>query len=279
MSPGAGKALLVRVATGLALVAVVLVLVWTPALRPALALFVTGLVAVGLYEYFALVRARGIEAESNGGIVLGALLTLSGYWASKELMGTGLAMAVLGVSALHLFQRKHTIAGLAASVFGVIYLGWLPAHFLAVHGMPGRGPGLVMVFLVAVILADTGGYFAGRAFGRHKLAPKVSPNKTVEGAIGGLTLAAVGMLILYALHAAGWRALPAWTVAWYVFAGLILAAVSQVGDLVESMLKRDAGLKDSGRIFPGHGGVLDRCDGLLFAAPVLYYLAIWGPRW
>lgn len=278
MIQGERGALLSRLATALVLVAIVAVLVWTPMLRPGLTLFIAALVAVGLSEYFGLVRARGIDAEAAGGIVAGTLVTLTGYWAQETIINAAFLAASLTLAALHLFRNKHTIAGLAASIFSVWYLGWIPAHFIAMHGLPGQGPGLAMAMLVAVIFADSGAYFAGKALGRHKLAPVISPNKTWEGAIGGLLAAAAGMLALYALRGMGWHALPAWSAAGYVIIGLALGVVSQVGDLMESMLKRDAGLKDSGRLFPGHGGVLDRCDGLLFAAPVLYYWAVWAVR-
>ena len=139
---------------------------------------------------------------------------------------------------------------------------------------------LLAVLLTAVICSDTGAYFAGRSLGRHKLAPKVSPNKTWEGSVGGVLAAVAGMAVLYGLRGAlrGVVMLPAWPVLVYVLVGVVLAVIGQVGDLAESMLKRDAGVKDSGGIFPGHGGVLDRCDGILFAAPALYYMVLLGTR-
>jgi len=128
-----------------------------------------------------------------------------------------------------------------------------------------------------VALSDTGAYFAGKNFGRHKMAPRVSPKKTWEGSIGGLLLAMAGIGVIYGIHNyTQTKYLPAWPLYRYVLVGLVLAIVGQVGDLVESMLKRDAGVKDSGQVLPGHGGVLDRCDGFLFAGPVMYYLLFLG---
>ena len=139
--------------------------------------------------------------------------------------------------------------------------------------LPGEGPGIVTALFVSVILTDTAAYFGGRALGRHKLAPVVSPNKTWEGAVSGFVFAVLGMCVLYVLRDRySWTALPEWSLFKYAIAGALLSVASQVGDLVESSLKRDAGVKDSGVFFPGHGGVLDRCDGFLFAAPVLYYI-------
>jgi phosphatidate cytidylyltransferase len=129
----------------------------------------------------------------------------------------------------------------------------------------GAGQNLLLLLFGSVVAADTGAYYTGRALGRHKMAPSISPNKTWEGAVGGLLSGIVGALVIryglwpeIALHRA-------------VVAGLLLAAVGILGDLAVSMLKRTSGVKDSSRLIPGHGGVLDRTDSLLFAAPILYY--------
>jgi phosphatidate cytidylyltransferase len=136
----------------------------------------------------------------------------------------------------------------------------------------------VTFLLVAVAISDTGAYFVGRAFGKHKLAPMTSPKKSWEGAAGGVVFAVLAVLVLWQLvRHFGWQRYypPTMWWAWAVLAA-ILAVVSQIGDLAESMIKREMGVKDAGRFFPGHGGVLDRCDGLLFAAPALYYLYAGG---
>jgi phosphatidate cytidylyltransferase len=131
--------------------------------------------------------------------------------------------------------------------------------------------------LAIVALTDTGAFFVGKAIGRHKLAPKASPGKTWEGAVGGFAASILGAITVYvvsnnypALH------FPEWDMWRYLYAGVVLSIASQIGDLAESVLKRDAGVKDSGNFFPGHGGVLDRCDGFLFAAPFLYYIALFS---
>jgi phosphatidate cytidylyltransferase len=135
---------------------------------------------------------------------------------------------------------------------------------------PDGRQGLLLLFLV-VWLGDTGAYFAGRALGRHKLYPAVSPKKTVEGAVGGLAGSVAGAFI-----ARLWL-LPAMTPAECVVLGAAGAFLEQVGDLCESLLKRSAGVKDSGSVLPGHGGMLDRVDGVLFAAPLIYgYLYLKG---
>ncbi len=147
--------------------------------------------------------------------------------------------------------------GLLLIVSTILSLAWL-------HALPG-GPLKLLYLLFLVFAADTGAFLAGRNLGRRKLAPSISPGKTVEGAIGGLSLCAAWALTggLYAFGSAGSQLL------WLVALSLVVAVASIVGDLVESMFKRLSGIKDSGNILPGHGGVLDRVDSILAAAPVM----------
>ena len=265
----------VRLMTALALIPVVLALIWTPGLERGFLLFITGLVFIGLREFFRMAAARGIEPCSWCATRLGTLLIpVTAVQAAAPVRVTDVfLLAVLALGALHVLSGRHTLAGFAVSVLGVAYVGLLPAHFVMLHGLP-EGPGLVTLLLVAVALSDTGAYFAGKHLGRHKLAPRVSPNKTWEGAAGGVAAALPGMAVLYLLHThAGVAFFPVRSLPAYLAVGAALAVIGQMGDLVESMLKRDAGVKDAGGLFPGHGGVLDRCDGFLFAGPALYYVA------
>jgi phosphatidate cytidylyltransferase len=181
---------------------------------------------------------------------------------------------------LLLQPRTGTIADVAASVFGLFYLGFLPSHWiklrdlvdpalvpnLTAHGSAASaGLALTLLACFLIVATDIGSYVIGRRLGRHPLSP-ISPGKTVEGAVGGLLCAllvgALGGLLL------GWR------LGW-LFGGLlgaVVAVFALVGDLTESMMKRDAGLKDSGDVIPGHGGVLDRIDSYLFVPAVVYTL-------
>jgi len=150
-------------------------------------------------------------------------------------------------------------------------LGWLLllATWVAVVQLRARGPGLLLALMAIVWIADTAAYFAGRRFGRHKLAPSISPGKTWEGVAGAMLAVAAYALVLLAFAASsGWvhAVTPATAAAWVVLA-LLLASLSIVGDLFESQLKRQRGVKDSGRLLPGHGGVLDRIDALIAAMP------------
>ncbi len=271
--PKKGSKLLMRSVTGLIALAVFMTVIWTPGLRLLFTLFVGALSAVGLYEYYAIVRAREISPETIGGILAGTAVAMSGHLGDAVTTNFVLFGGCVLVSALHIVRGQHSVAGLSSTVFGVFYIGWFGAHVPLMQSLPGVGPGLVMTLFVGVILTDTAAFFAGTAIGKHKMAPKVSPNKTWEGAVAGLFGAMAGSAVLWYLkERAGMSALPDWSLWRYVHAGMLVSIIAQLGDLTESCLKRDAGVKDSGNFFPGHGGVLDRTDGFLFAAPVLYYL-------
>ena len=265
--------LMTRVLTALVLLPLALALVWVPGFSGVFAAFVTIIAAIGLHEYYRIaVRA---DPERITGLIAGTLVVVSGVSGDPILTNAVMYLGILLVAGVHVLHARSSVMRLATSLFGVVYVGWFAAHLLLLHTLPVIGPGLVLTLFVAVILTDTAAYFVGKKFGRHKLAPVVSPNKTWEGAAGGLVFAVLGMGALYWLRAQyAWEALPAWSLLRYLIAGAVLSIAAQVGDLMESSLKRDAGIKDSGSLFPGHGGVLDRCDGFLFAAPVLYYMAV-----
>lgn len=267
------KAVLVRLLTAAVVLPLVLLLVWMPGLEWGFTLFVTTLAAVGLYEFYALVRFAGHSPETIGGIVAGTVVTLSGHFGSLWLTTGLLYAATFLVSALHILRGQRSVAGLAASAFGVFYVGWFGAHLVLLRQVPQLGSGLVTALLVSVVLTDSAAYFVGSQFGRHKMAPAISPNKSWEGSIGGIVFTLLGMAILCVLqYEFNWEAFPPLGLHWYLLMGLALSVAAQVGDFAESALKRDAGVKDSGVLFPGHGGVLDRCDGFLYASPCLYYL-------
>lgn len=265
----------VRLLTAAAVLPLLLVLIWHPALRVGFTLFVAFLTGVGLYEFYAIVRKRGFSPETIGGILSGTLITVSGHFDSVAFTSFMLYGGCLLVSALHLVRGQRSIAGLSSTVFGIFYVGWFGGHLTLLRSLPEHGAGLVTMLIVAVVLTDSAAYFIGSRFGRHKVAPSVSPNKSWEGAVAGLIFALLGMWGVFLLREeVGWTAVPDWGIVRYLLVGALLSLVAQVGDFVESALKRDAAIKDSGVLFPGHGGVLDRCDGFLYAAPVLYYIAI-----
>ncbi len=223
--------------------------------------------AVGLLEYYTLVLSRETMATRAAGLALSLALIASFYLGGLRATPAMLVLAFLcsAMICLTRFDGQTSIPEvLYKQVTGLIYVPFLMGHLILIrdwnHGM------VWTFFLMAVIIAgDTAAYYTGRAFGRHKLAPSISPGKTVEGAVGGLAAnLLVGALFKkYCFPEFGWS--------YWIALIMIMGGLGQTGDLVESMLKRSVGQKDSGIIFPGHGGLLDRIDGLLFAAPGLYY--------
>jgi phosphatidate cytidylyltransferase len=245
------------------------------------------IVHLGLQEFFRMAQFKGIRPATKTTLVAVQLMLLStqaaagGGW-----LGADVAAAVLPASGavicgwLLLQPRTGTIADVAASVFGLFYLGFLPSHWiklrnlsdpalvpnLTAHGSAvSAGLALTLLACFLIVATDIGSYVIGRRLGRHPLSP-ISPGKTVEGAVGGLLCA----LLVGALGGG----LLGWRLGW-LFGGLlgaVVAVFALVGDLTESMMKRDAGLKDSGDAIPGHGGVLDRIDSYLFVPAVVYTL-------
>ena len=265
-----------RVAT--ALVAVPLLVVVLFLGRWALAVVVLGLALLAGVETFRLLRQAGYPALAGLGTTLGALLVLDGALFSAG-EGKGLLIIVTGVivAAIGALLRTDPREGMATwltTVFGGLYVGLL--GFLLriagadVAGDPGAALGGVLDagrwWLVVAVLGvwayDTGAYFTGRAIGGPRFLTSISPSKTWAGTVGGL-LAATAVV---ALLLAGLGRLPGEA----LLLGPLIAIAAQAGDLAESMLKRAAGAKESGTLFPGHGGILDRVDSLLFAGPVVY---------
>ncbi len=162
---------------------------------------------------------------------------------------------------------KKALSGHAATMFGVLYIGTLCGFLIAVKGIEPRDKGsrLLTLFLFIVMAGDVFAYFAGRALGRHKLAPAISPGKTIEGSIGGM-LGSIGFAVL-----SKYTYFPSLPLAHAIGLAIIMNAIGQTGDLYESLLKRGSDTKDAASVLPGHGGFLDRLDSLLFNAPVLYY--------
>jgi len=268
------RSFILRLLTTLVLVPLTLLLIWAPTLDVFYVLFITTLACIGTIEYFSLLRAKQIPAESVAGVAAGTMVAISGMFGAPGLTCLLLYVAILLVSLVHVARTRLSVEGLAGSAFGIIYVGWFAAHMILLHELPVTGPGLVTILLVAVSVTDAFAYLGGSALGKHKMAPRVSPAKTWEGAAAGFLLTLCAMAVVYTIsrRTGGW---PDWTLGRYVWVGALLSVVAQIGDLAESSMKRSAGVKDSGALFPGHGGVLDRCDGFLFAAPALYYLA--GP--
>jgi phosphatidate cytidylyltransferase len=277
----------------------------------ALAALLGIIAAIGAWELFRIARAGGALPLERLGIPLAAAIPLivhahrlgvaNASFDSRPSLGegfgsvvnifargivapftlnlTGAAVFVLAIFTVAIWTRGvegKPLTGVAVTVFGVIYTGGMLSYGYAIRYHPyavGPAAGTALLFLPLLLTwaQDTGAYAVGRTMGRHKLIPKVSPGKTVEGAIGGIvvTVLVCWAYVRFALVPYAQLALtPADTI---VFA-VVISVAAQVGDLAESLIKREAGVKDSSRIIPGHGGVLDRFDSLLFVLPVAYLL-------
>ena len=259
-----------RVLSGVVLLAVVGSLAWF-APPQALVLLAAVIAVAAFLELAVLAEALGARVPRLPGAMLTAATTVAVAWPGVPLQPV-LVASVVVAAALALsggVPDRGRIAGAATLVAAPLYLG-LPLGGLAgLRWADGREPAVLLV--LAVVASDTLQYYTGRALGRRKLAPVISPKKTVEGAIGGF----VGATLVTIFLGASW--LPAVPLNARVGLGLTLAGLGIVGDLIESALKRAAEVKDSSHLIPGHGGVLDRIDALLLAAPVYVAFLTFGP--
>lgn len=251
------------------------------------------LIVLAQREYFRLVRAKGVEPAGKMTLIVSLLLLLSATVAPKVAPNITDAIFCLGGTIICfylLFQPKiATIADIASSILGLFYTGYLPTFWVRLRvnlpdsnnasNLPFDGywpdswlnpshfpTALTLTFLVMACIwaADIGAYTMGKSFGRTRLSD-ISPKKTVEGAAFGI----LGSLIVAELGA-WYFGFPAWQISG-VMLGALIGTTSLLGDLTESMMKRDAGVKDSGQLIPGHGGILDRTDSYVFTAPLVYY--------
>jgi phosphatidate cytidylyltransferase len=235
--------------------------------------------AAGLFEFYSLTKKLELKADAAIGYLASAALFVGFLFdapakAPDLLIGT-LALTVVAVliSQTFRFQKDFSkmLTGVGVTLLGIFYVaflgGFLVATRIGFENSPQLSTHLLAFFFLVIFGSDAGAYFAGRALGKHRLAPAISPGKTVEGLIGGVAAAA------------GFGALSTW---WFfpelpyqfsISLACVLAALGVLGDLCESAMKRGAGAKDAASILPGHGGFLDRLDSLLFGAPILYYFA------
>jgi phosphatidate cytidylyltransferase len=254
------------------------VLVALPAIAFAIAITVAGgivfavaMVAIGavcLREYFTM-------TEPSGPLPIPAYVAVTALVAAAHFGTSFNVLLILAASFPLLFAfavAEHRRAGITVSIavtlMGIVWIGIPLVHAVLLRDLPDHGAALLIDVLVGTFVADTAAYATGRMFGSHKIAPSISPNKTIEGLIGGFVIGTMGFWFegLYQDWLSGTDAL---------IIGAAVAAIAPVGDLFESMLKRDLGTKDTGTIFGPHGGVLDRLDAVLFTVVVGYYLSVW----
>ncbi|MHB1935411.1 MAG: phosphatidate cytidylyltransferase [Acidobacteriaceae bacterium] len=264
-----------RILTAVILIPLVLVLVlWGPLWLQMLAAWIVAELA--LHEYLALADASGEHVPRWLVLVCCALLFAVAYWEPAFLLATlgTSALALLGVCSLR-SPLERILPDAAAGFFGLIYVA-LPLVFAPMLTVQENGTSLLLFLLVVVWAGDIVALCVGRLLGRHSMAPRLSPKKTWEGAAGsvvGSIAAGLGIVLCGSrLYRHGiellFYAQPWW---YWVGMAVLLNVAAQIGDLLESAIKRGAGVKDSGTLLPGHGGVLDRIDALLLALPVLWY--------
>jgi phosphatidate cytidylyltransferase len=263
-----------RIITALIVLPVLIASILIPWLAPLFVALALAAMALGLYEFWLLAKRRGLKPDVVVGFAgAAALFTVFYFDRPYEvpllllLILPGLTIAALAAAMLRGAPFENMIASVGATLLGVMYVAFLGGHLVAVRmgfEQP-RAAHLLSFFFLVIMGSDTGAYYTGRAFGRHKLAPNISPGKTWEGAIGGMLAS-----LLMALLAHYWF-FPEVPLKLALPLSALMNILGVLGDLTESALKRGAGAKDAAQILPGHGGLLDRLDSLLFNAPVLYY--------
>ena len=252
-----------RVLSALVLLPIVIGAVW---FLPPVGTLVLALIAAALAftEYAAIAQALGavIPRVFTGAAVLAACAAVGGGYVQVEvvLLTALLAIGAFAVGSGH--PSPAILRDAAASMFAIVYIG-LPLGALAAIRVIG-GREAVLLLMATIVVSDSAQYYTGRALGKRPLAPSISPKKTIEGAIGGILFGAAAMVL------GGMRVFPAADLMLLVLASAAVVALGITGDLFESLLKRSAGVKDSSALIPGHGGVLDRIDSWLFAAPLFY---------
>ena len=250
-----------------------------------LLLIMSLLAAVGLMEFYGLVEKEGMVCFKGWGIFGGVLLTAGVFYHCQGKLGIHgtparvndfevifLIVFVLGLCLLQFLSKSNTkgILAISTTLFGLMYVPWLLNFIQKIYFFPGLhddGKFYVFYFILVTKFSDSGAYAVGSLIGKHKMIPRVSPGKTWEG-FGGAIAVSTAASLLFA-HLAGPRlAGMNWIHA--VILGVMLSTSAVVGDLIESIFKREAGVKDSGKFFPGIGGILDLLDSLLFNAPIMY---------
>ncbi|MFI6131795.1 phosphatidate cytidylyltransferase [Micromonospora sp. NPDC051141] len=260
----AGRNLPAAIGVGAALGAAIVVPLFF--FLPAFLAVLAAAVAIGIWEMARAVRRSGAHPPLVPLVAGGVIMVGLAWFAGPDALCLGLLVTVLGTMIWRLgdgpgnYQRDLTAATLIA-----VYVPFLAGFAALLAAAPDDGHLRVLVTLVAVVLSDTGGYAAGVAFGKRPMAPKISPKKSWEGFAGSVTAAAAGSALLLWLlfDVAPW---------WGALFGMAMSCAAVLGDLAESMIKRDLGVKDMSNLLPGHGGLMDRLDSILFAVPTAYLL-------
>lgn len=242
----------------------------------ALLCLVSLVVYLGSKEYVQILENKGFYPSLKIILFSDAIFAMLCYFNRFDLVGIAFTFCSISAFLWVLFRgRQPYIANVSTTILGFVYGGWFPLHLLLIRdlnsdnlgflklGIQNDGLGYVVFLFITILFTDTGCYYFGKKFGKHHLAPVVSPKKTIEGSIGGAICAVIaGLIVGFFIK------LP-----WYhsIILALLCTVFAQLGDLSESLIKRDAGVKDSGSTLPGHGGFLDRTDSYVFTIPLMFY--------
>lgn len=265
-----------RVITAIVVLPFLIASILVPWLQPLFVALAAAAMVLALYEFWLLAKRRDLKPDITAGYLAGAAIFTVFYLNTPgqlpELLMVQWTIIILTAGVLIAATLRGTpydrmIASAGSTILGVLYVVLLGSHLVAVRtGFEQTLSAHLLSFFFLIIMgSDTGAYYAGRAFGKHKVAPTISPGKTWEGVAGGIA-SAIGFAVLS--HFWFFRELP---LKWIIPLAVVMSIIGIFGDLVESALKRGAGAKDAAKILPGHGGLLDRLDSLLFNAPVIYY--------
>jgi phosphatidate cytidylyltransferase len=222
--------------------------------------------ALALYEFLVLGRCKGYVVPVPLCIAV-MLFIVAAFVLEPISVEMGVFMALLIIPGWYVFSSaslEDALPSSAIAVLATLYVGMLGGSLIRLHNDFAAGWKLVLFLLMVVWLGDAGAYYVGKNFGRHKLSPRISPKKTIEGLAGGI---AISMITAAIVHFTYFKEMP---LLHAMIAGVILSVAGVIGDLAESMWKRSAAVKDSGTLIPGHGGFLDRFDSIFFTAPILY---------
>lgn len=265
-----------RILSALIILPILLLIIFLP-FTFLFSLVITIVVVLGLVEFYNLMEGIGARPFRIMGIIMAVLLCLITFEEINRgednlrfhLVALLLTSLILVTFFRQIFRRNVAAAfsNISSTILGVYYLGWLGSYLILIRQIPEKGAYYTFFLFLVTWIYDAGAYLCGILFGKHRfLFPEISPRKTWEGFVGGLIIAfSAAMLAKYFLPSLEFSYLHCG------FLSLLMVIGGQVGDLAESSLKRNAGVKDSGNLIPGHGGILDRIDGLLFTAPILYY--------
>ena len=217
----------------------------------------------GLYEFYNLLEKKGHKTLKLEGMIAGFLYLLFLYLETRWAMRIFLPLLILSILIYELIKKEHSIIEISLTFLGFFYIPLLLGYLIVLRNLP-LGKQLTYLIILITWISDSAAFFVGKFFGKHKLAPSISPNKTIEGSLAAIISSAIVALIFGGIYYERYF-LPA-------ILGVTLGIMGQLGDLVESMLKREIGTKDSSSLLPGHGGILDRFDSLMFIAPTTYYM-------